>query len=409
MSREQGNLFERYIRGWVKVTAKGGALYRFINAIRSSGIICRRQQCKGDMLCFILRRCDREKAEILAEEYGVTLEMQVQPSLPAWLFRYRLRIGIPIGMILGAALLIYTSNVVMVIEFQGNRNVTDKELLAALEDCDVERGTFIGDVDFYRSELYLRHCFDEIAWVGMRHTGNRLVVEVMETELKPQMVEDRVPCHIIADRTAQITGVNVSRGQLMHIVGEAVKEGEVLVSGIQADEYGHMTFRHAIAEIQGVYEEEQTFFCASMQPVRAYTGNVIENRTLDFLSLRLPLSHNDCPYSDYNKTIEITPMTLFGAELPIHLERTKQMEYAVTEQILTPDEMRQNLQEQQERYEANFLTDCEIIQKKTHYTKKETAMVLTVSYVLEGEIGLEQELLLKDDRKPYVASRRRNP
>jgi hypothetical protein len=40
-------------------------------------------------------------------------------------------------------------------------------------------------------------------------------------------------------------------------------------------------------------------------------------------------------------------------------------------------------------------------------TKKETAMTLTVSYVLEGEIGTEKPLLITRSRAPYVASRKR--
>ena len=128
---------------------------------------------------------------------------------------------------------------------------------------------------------------------------------------------------------------------------------------------------------------------------------------LDLFSIRIPLNSSENTYDDYNKRTEVTPLTLFGKELPISLERTVFMEYGTEEITLTEEEMQKNLKEQQERYEANFLTDCRIIQTKTKYTKKETAMILTVSYVIEGEIGMEKELFLKDNRKPYVASRKK--
>lgn len=405
---EKRHRIERLFRGWINVSVNASSGYSLINTLRNKGVVCRNQHSCGNELRFAVRRSDRGLLAALAEEKGAELTLQEEISIPCLLSRYRRRFGIPIGIILGAVLLVYTANVVMVIEIEGNETVTDKEILAALEECSVKRGVFIGDVDFYRSELHIRSSFDEIAWVGMRHTGNRIVVEVMEASSAPESSDDRVPCHIAADKTAQITKTSVLRGQLVYSAGTAVKEGDIIVSGIWADENGHMTFTHAAADITGIYEEEQTFFCDSLQTVREFTGAETEQKTLDLFSLRVPLSFDENPYSDYNIRTENTPLTLFGRDLPIGLERKVFMEYGTEEIILSEDEMRQDLQEQQERYERNFLSECRIVQSKTKYTKKETAMILTVSYVLEGEIGAEKELLIKDNRKPYVASRKKD-
>lgn len=142
--------------------------------------------------------------------------------------------------------------------------------------------------------------------------------------------------------------------------------------------------------------------------MRCFTGSTMERRSLDLFSLEIPLSFEENPYADYNLKTEKIPLTLFGKELPISLERSVFMEYSTETQVLTEDEILQNLQIQQENYETNFLSECSILQRKTKYTKKETAVVLTVSYVIEGEIGTQQELLLKSDRKPYVASRKKD-
>lgn len=47
-------------------------------------------------------------------------------------------------------------------------------------------------------------------------------------------------------------------------------------------------------------------------------------------------------------------------------------------------------------------------QKKMQDNKKETATVMTVSYILEGEIGKEKELFIKDNRKPYVVGSKKD-
>ncbi len=399
--------FERIIRGWITVSAVGTNLCAFADSLRREGVICRRQQMKNDILRFIIRRCDRRITERIARESEVSLVLTEHKSIPQWISQYKNRLGIPIGLIFGIGILVYSANVVMVIEIQGNSIVSDVEIEAVLRECGVKRGVFIGNVDFYRSENRVRATFDEVTWVGMRHTGNRVVVEVMETEKAPKSLDNRIPCHIIAAKTAQITDTQVSSGQFLYTKGDAVKAGEVIVSGIRTDKFGGISFTHASGSIIGIYEESVTFICDEMSNIRALTGRETENKTLDLFTVRIPLSHEENPYSDYNIRTETTPLTLFGKELPISVDSKVWMEYDTELRVLSEEEQRENLLMQQKRYEANFLSDSDIISAKPKFIKKETAMVLTVSYVIEGEIGREQELLLKSDRKPYVANSRK--
>ena len=215
MNYPDKSFFERFIIGRLRVQAKGGSLYKFINKLREEGIFCKEQNIKEDTLYFTAKRSSRRELICIADELGIELTLREEPSLMGFICKYRKRFGIPIGLILGSWLLIYCSNTVMVIDIEGNKAVSDKEILASLEECSVKRGAFIGDIDFYKSELYVRSCFDEIAWIGMRHTGNRLVVEVMETDENPEGLNNRIPCHIISSKTAQITNASVSSGKMV--------------------------------------------------------------------------------------------------------------------------------------------------------------------------------------------------
>ena len=70
----------------------------------------------------------------------------------------------------------------------------------------------------------------------------------------------------------------------------------------------------------------------------------------------------------------------------------------------TPEEAQQDLQEQMERYETNFLQETEILNRETNVTESEDCAVLTVTYTLRGEIGMQQELLVPDRPQPVVPS-----
>ena len=117
------------VHGKIDLEAKGGKLYGFINALRKHGVLCQNQRCCGDV--FYCRTETREKQllEELAKQYHVTLQLHERQTLRFWLVRNRFRFGIPIGLLLAAAFLFYTSNVVMKIEIQGNQTVTEEEIL----------------------------------------------------------------------------------------------------------------------------------------------------------------------------------------------------------------------------------------------------------------------------------------
>ena len=299
----------------------------------------------------------------LAEQYGMVVTETPCKTLQFFLWRHRLRVGIPIGMILASCFLIYCCNVVMLIEVQGNTTISDEKICAVLEECGVKRGSFMGTVPFRRCEHQLRAAIPELCRVAMRHTGNRLVVEVTETPEEVAPLEKRVPCNIVSGYAAEITGVTVRSGQLLCAVKEPVQKGTLLVSGVQLDEEGNIRLRHAMADIEGIYQIEETFSCAYEQTIRTSSGREQTKTSLDFFTLAICQETN--------------------------------REYTETVLQFTPEEAKQDLEQQIQRYERNFLTDVEILEKQVTDTKKETALCSTVSYTLKGEIGISKEIFAK--------------
>ena len=73
----------------------------------------------------------------------------------------------------------------------------------------------------------------------------------------------------------------------------------------------------------------------------------------------------------------------------------QQVSHCIVRLQFTPEEAKQDLKQQIQRYERNFLTDVEILEKKVTDTEKETALYSTVSYTLKGEIGISKEIFAK--------------
>ncbi|MCD7959348.1 MAG: sporulation protein YqfD [Ruminococcus sp.] len=340
--------FEQQLRGEYLGQASGGKLYRFINALHQKNLECRRQRCQGDTYCFLIVEAKRSQAEKIAKQYGAAIQWTPRKTLRYFLRRYRFRFGVPIGVLLSMGLLFYGSNIVMQIEIIGNSNATNAEILAILAEQGVKRGSWIPKIDFTACEHKLRADVEELSWVGIRHTGNCLVVEVTEATPEPEMSETRVSCNIVASQNAEIVSLSVYTGYTMHLVGDYVRKGDLLVSGVVMDETGHLSIRHATGSVTGIYTQVQTFHCDYVQEVRTATGVSTMRKYLDLFTWHIPLGSTENPYEDSIQTENYCWFSLFGKELPIGIYRKTFQEYRIHTITFTLEEVEQNLTEQQQ-------------------------------------------------------------
>lgn len=386
----------RQLHGDLQIIASGGKLYSFLNAMQSAGICCRKQQCRGNSYRFYIYEKARKPVQALAEQYGVTLQITSQKTLRYFLHRYRFRFGIPAGLLLVAGLLFYGSNIIMTIDVIGNETVSEQEIRAVLQEDNVQRGSWIPSLDLANCEHHLRAGIESLAWVGIRHTGNRLVVEVMEATPQPEMLRSRVPCNVVAERDAQIVSFTVQSGQVKRLTGDLVRKGDLLISGVWGDEFGHVFIRHAMGQVEGIYEQTEVFSCDFVQQQRAPAADQTICRYLDLFTWHIPLGTTENPYADYVKTASTHWFSLLGQELPIGVYEETYTACRTHTLEFTPEEAEQNLAEQKQRYEENFLQDVMVLDQKKTALETESGLQWEITYTLQGEIGRQQELYLQD-------------
>lgn len=383
------------IQEYCNITAKGGNPYPFVNAIRQSPLPCYQQYCKGDLFCFQVRKQDLPVLKEIAKHYHMELTVEAVPSLIGKLKGYRFRFGLIIGLILGICLIFYESNVVDKIEIQGNQIVSESVILSLLDEEGVKRGTWIPEIDMAHCERILRSRVSELAWVGMRHTGNRLVIEVTERTLPPQMQNKRIPCNIISRYDAQITNVRVYCGHLQSLIGDGVVKGQMLVSGMFQDANGLTSWHHSIASITGIYtrntELSEPFEVVQTVP----TGRKFTQKWLRIFGLYIPLTFGEHDFAEYNISENQTDFSFFSATLPCGILQRTATETVTSETVRTEEETMKKLDADILRYENNFLSDVTILNRDIQYVKEKEKIICRLSYKVEGEIGMESDFFVK--------------
>ena len=387
---------ETQIHSRTRISVSGKGLYKFINALHSGKVCCSGQFCRKDVFYCEIPSSALPEVRSLAEEHGLELTAAEYSSLSSKLKSYRRRLGILIGLIAVIAAAVYFSGVVVTIDVQGNSAVSDQALLAALDELGVRPGTPLKDINFHVIGNQLRVMVDGVSWAAVRHTGNRVVVEVTEIREKPDMVSERLPCNLVAVRDAEITYTSVYDGQLIHKVGDFVPAGTLVVSGITDELTGHVMLHHAMGVIKGSYEETVTFQGEFMEERYVRTGEERSCDRLKLFDLKIPLFIGRNKYSTYDSEVSEDTLHFFGRELPIGRVREKLCETERVTSERTPDELREQLMKKVYLYEKNFLSDgTDILRRDISETVTDSGMELTVRYKLNGDICREEEIITR--------------
>ena len=379
-------------REFCEIRVSGRDLYRFVNALRRSPSACLEQRVAGNVFCGKILRRDLAAVRILAAEYSMQLDVREKRSVLGKIRRYRLRFGLVIGALAGAAIIFWQSNVVETIEIQGTQTVDPQVLTEILTQEGVHRGTWIGSIDVLRCESLLTAADERIAWAGINHTGNRLIVRISESRLNLPMLRERVPCNIVAARDAQITHVTVREGTLCHLIGDGVTKGSLLVSGVVSDEYSHTFYHHANADITGIYTQEAELTEYFEQTETTPTGRTFTRKWFRLFGLKLPLTPGRANFAECKILTSETPLDFLGFRLPCSILRETSQETVTHTQIRDASETMLDLNAQIVRYEQFVLRDVTILDRKIVYDPTETGITAHLTYRVEGEIGEPSEI-----------------
>lgn len=379
----------------IRFCASGARLPAFRDTLRHRGIACRNQQIRGNAFYAETDAAYEKRLSALASEYGVTLEILRRRGLRYPLLPYRGRCGIFAGLLCGALLLYHCNATVREIRITGNAEISEAELREALTALGVREGVPFRTLRYAWLEQRMCLAVSDIEWITLRKEGGRLIVDLTEERKAPPMETGRTPCNYVAAVPAEVTGMDVQNGFAAVKPGDIVKPGDMLISGVQTDEYGVSKWCRAAGSVTGrypaVFTQEQPF--VAELPVRSETRT---QTAFELLGREFPLSFAvppDAPVTRCDRSR--TPLTLFGRALPcavIHKCYTVQ-ETAVT--VFSEEEAKALLEESAARFEHNFHAKDIIISRDAKFCRTDLGILLKINYVFEGVIGKTSEIFVK--------------
>ncbi len=280
--------------------------------------------------------------------------------------RFRYRYGIYLAIILSSLLFLFLSGKVWDVRVESN----DEEFVASVMEELSDFGLYIGadwsDVDKSRIETGLLAASSDVSWININRRGSVAYISVIKKEAHELPTEPSGYANVIAQRDCIIEDIIVKRGVPVVKVGESVKKGDLLISGIIPTELGG-GFCYAEGEIRGRYSDQICAEVLNTETVKIYSEDYTQTLALDIFdfSINIFKRYGNLP-SLCDIIEEKSDFSLPGGKmLPFSVTRTKIREYSFEERLLTKAEVSDRASNMLKENLNQFLSDKELLSINT--------------------------------------------
>lgn len=135
------------------------------------------------------------------------------------------------GMAFLLLLAIYLPTRVLFVEVEGNESIPATLIIENAENCGISFGASRREVRSEQMKNALLGAIPELQWAGINTYGCTAVISVKERTVSEQIQKPIGVNSIVAAKDGVIQSCTVLRGNALCKVGQAVKKGQVLVSG----------------------------------------------------------------------------------------------------------------------------------------------------------------------------------
>lgn len=298
------------------------------------GGVSARLASKGELL---LSHKDFLKArEILDDRFEYTFSET--KGLRGVLERSKIRYGFFAAILILSVLSFFSYNTVFDIRVNGNEQMTEQEVLDELEAAGFSVGSSWIFSDRTETEARVLAKSENIGWINVNRRGSVAYVEIIE-KLTPSAPKPNYKyANVVADRDCVIEEITVKKGYAAVKVGDAVRRGDVLISGVPIDSLG--SFCIAEGTVIGRVNQSLQVCCEKKQTVRIEKDENLHGFSINIIDFPIKIFKiygNSVPECDIIE--RKTDCVLFGKRLPIEFLRSYRKSYVTEERVLSESEL----------------------------------------------------------------------
>ena len=298
--------FFKFLYGYVIIKVYGKGAERFIN-------ICLRRNIDvwnikpfddGIEMCIYVK--DFFHIRQVRKKSNVKIKISQRRGIKHLMRLYRKRYLFLIGFALCIIFFAVSAQFIWAVEINGVENSDINGIISTLDSIGIKSGALKAKLpDGMESKAAIINNNDHIAWAWVYIEGAKARVEIYEQIIPPNILDKDTPCDIVAACDGIINHMVVKNGEEVLNDGDAVKTGDVIVSG-------------KVATYKEGYPEEY-IYVHSMADIMAYTTHSKNGDYKLYYESRVPTGKNR-----YMVSLEV-----FGKMFSLPLGRMNFEEYFI--------------------------------------------------------------------------------
>ena len=392
-----------FLQGYVQAELRGASPEWALERLSNARVAFLRVQRIDDFtIALLILRKDVLKAEAAARkamcELAVVREMGFGKTFGG-LWRRRL---FALGLVLCAAGAFVIPKFVFFYDVVGNETVPDAEILRALHSLGVGFGTYGPDIQPQALKNKMLLLVPELQWFTVQQSGMCAHVVVRERPEKLAVEERRAPMNVVAAKDGVLTSVSSLEGNCLCAPGQAVTEGQVLISA-----YTDLEFTTRVSAALGeIYAETLTHkqvVCPDTALFKQSNGKTARRISLLVGEKRWNIFANGGNLEGKCDKITKTQMLTLpgGFEIPVGLEITELSGYDLVKKPLPEETAQALLIEQLERGVRQDMIAGEILDEALDLTRQNDRYELHASVRCEEMIArMVRASILKEETIP---------
>lgn len=390
-------LIINYILGYLTINVEGYFIERFINMCRNKNILLWNIKRKNSsfIICKIGIK-EFKKIRDIARKTKCKITITSKKGIPFIFEKYKKRKIFLLMMCIISGLLFVLSQFVWNIEVKiTGDTLNEDEIINSLN----ENGLYIGEkkssIDVKEIINNVRLKREDISWIGIEIKGTNAIVEVVEAEEKPEVVDENDYCSIVSDKPGKILKVIANNGTSMVKPGDIVKEGSLLIAGWIEGKYTGTRFVRADGKIDALVWYTETASVKLNEKKIEKTGNTEKKYALNINNFRINLYKKLSNFEKYDTIYTAKKIKIFSNfYIPVELIECNNFEIKEENVNYSEEEAKAEAKKRAEEKLNDNVKDKENIRNVTvNYTVEEDEVKAEVTYEVFENIGTNEKIV----------------
>ena len=385
-----------FFTGYLTISLDGYYIERFINScLNKKLLLWNIKREKSSFLYANIGINSFKQIRKIAKETKCRIKVIEKKGIPFILHRYKKRKLFLALLLVLMITIVISSRFVWNIEITGNEKINSEELIKDLNQQGLKTGMLKSKVNIKNIINNIRLSREDIAWIGIELEGTNAKVNVVESDPKPDIVDQEDYCNIVSNKVGIITKIVPSNGTALVKVGDIVKEGTILIGGWLEGKYTGTRYVHSSGEIQAKVWYSKKEKMQLISSVKKETGQEETKYAINFNNFRINLGKSIPKFEKYDTINEKKKIKLFSNfYLPIEIEKNLYKEVEIEQIEYEEGKAAQILTEKIEKELKEEISNTEnIVNKQVNQYKSEGNIEIEVIYEVLENIGTKEKLV----------------